>query len=578
MQDYETTYSWECVPHDAAVAAALAASLEIPLPLAKVLVGRGYGEPAHAEAFLNPALSQLSDPFSLPGVTPGVERTLRAIEKGEKIVIYGDYDCDGITATVLLLQVLGELGGVVEHFIPKRAEDGFGFQLGALDRVLEEHQPQLIITADCGMRSEAAVAEASRVGVDVVIVDHHRPYGAPRPEACAIIHSVLDDVLPSMQSLSAVGLAFTFCRALRQAALGANFAQAEDLDIWQHLDLVTIGTVTDLMFLQGDNRVLVHFGLALLNDVRKRRPGIVALMRIAGLRTEIGSYEVGFLLGPRLSAAGRVGDAEVAIDLLMVEDPMEARRLAGRLDACYRERRRIEDVVLQAATDAVSGGVNQGASALIAVGKDWHIGTIGIVAARISGRYNRPAVIISYNDKGWARGSCRSIAGVDLEAVLTQCSSHLLSYGGYGNVAGFSIKKSEIPAFCKAFEKVCRACLGDEVGLETYEVDAWIDLSEVDDRLLDSIKILQPLGLGNQTPTWAARNVRIQGPPTIVGGNHLKCTLVSGGVQRDAIGYGLGNRKLPAEPLDVLFQLQRNHYRGRSVLQLSIKDFRSSVA
>ncbi len=577
MQDYETTYSWESVPHDADAAHALAASLKIPVPLAKVLVGRGYGDPSDAELFLHPALSQLSDPFALPGVSQAVTRTLRAIAEGEKIVIYGDYDCDGVCATVLLLQILGQLGAVVDHFIPKRAEDGFGFRLGALDRVLEEHQPTLIITADCGMRSGVAVAEASRVGVDVIIVDHHSPYGAPRPDACAILHSVLDDVLPSMQSFSAVGLAFTFCRALRQAALEAKLESAEDVDIWKQLDLVTIGTVTDLMALQGDNRILVHLGLALLNDVSKRRPGILAMMRIAGLRTEIGSYEVGFLLGPRLSAAGRVGNAEVAIGLLMVDDPMEARRLAGQLDACYRERRRIEDVVLQAATNAVSGAVKKGASVLIAVGKNWHIGTIGIVAARISGRYNRPAVIISYNDKGQARGSCRSITGVDLEAALNKCSAHLISYGGYGNMAGFAIEKSEIPAFCKSFEKVCREYLGDEVGLETHEVDAWIDLSEVDDQLLDSIKVLQPLGLGNQTPTWGVRNVRIQGPPTIVGGNHLKCTVVSGGTQHDAIGYGLGDRTLPAEPLDMLFQLQRNHYRGRSILQLSIKDFRSSV-
>ena len=578
MQISETSCEWESVPYDEGVASRLASSLDLPAALGKVLAGRGMCSESEARAFLHPALSQLTDPFLLPGVSRGIQRALGAIEKREKIVIYGDYDCDGVTTTVLLVEVLRQLGGEVSYFIPKRAEDGFGFTLGALDKVLAELQPKLIVTADCGMRSADAVQRASSEGVDVIIVDHHRPYGAPVPDAVAVVSSVLDDTPETMVALASSGLAFTFCRALRQAAVAAGLAGAEAMDLWQYLDLVTIGTVTDLMPLQGDNRILVHFGLAQLNDVSKRRPGVLALIRAAGLRTEIGSYEVGFLVGPRLSAAGRVGNADVAVGLLLQSDAMEARRMAGQLDACYRERRRIEESVMQSALTAASASIAQETGAIIAVGSKWHIGTIGIVAARICGRYNRPAVVISLDEKGvCARGSCRSIPGVDLEAVFGQCAEYLVAYGGHGFAAGFSVKTDKVPAFCKAFEVACR-----EIHIKTDvadggEVDAWLSFAEVDDQLLDAIKLLQPLGLGNQTPVWGARNVRVQGPAKIVGGNHLKLTLVSGGGQHDAIGYGLGEKKLPPEPWDVTFQLQRNHFKGKSMLQLSIKNFRTTM-
>jgi len=554
----------------------LAASLRVPLPLAKVLVGRGIGDLSRARSFLLPDLSQLTDPFALPGMRPAVERLLRAIAGGERITVYGDYDCDGLTATVLLLEVLQALGASVDFFIPRRAEDGFGFSLGVLDKVLQENLPDLILTADCGMRSWEAIEEAGRAGVDVIVLDHHRPYGAPRPQAAGLVSPLGEDVPDPLRHLSSVGLAFTLCRALRAGGQAEGLAKAADLDLWGYLDLVAIGTISDLLPLLGDNRILVHFGLALLNDVSKRRPGILALMRVAGLRTEVGSYEVGFLMGPRLSAAGRLGNPELALSLLMARDAMEARRLAGQLDACHRERRRIEDGVLQAAVDSLGDAPSQPGCCLIAVGRDWHIGTIGIVAARLCGRFHRTAVVISYDADGLGRGSCRSTGDVNLEQVFAACAPYLGHYGGYDTVAGFTMEKKQIPRFCKAFAQACVQAGGREDCGERHMVDAWVQLSEADETLLDSLKALQPMGLGNQTPVWGVRNVRVQGPSRIVGDNHLIVTLVSGGTARNAIGYGLGHRALPDGPLDVIFQLQRNQYRGRSTLQLSIKDFRPS--
>ena len=564
---------WKCVPYDDTVSAALASALDLPLAIGKVLVGRGIHTEAAARAYLNPALSQLTDPFSMPGITVALKRVLQAIDQSEQIVVYGDYDCDGVVATTLLVDVLRKLGAEVAYFIPQRVEDGFGFTLGALDRVLEEMHPRLIITADCGMRSADAVDKASQAGVDTIIIDHHFPYGSPFPSSLAVISSIDENAPSSMQSLASVGLAFVLCRALC-----STLDAGSEIDMWHYLDLVTIGTITDLMPLTGDNRILTHFGLQLLNDVRKRRPGILALLRMAGLRTELGSYEVGFLVGPRVSAAGRVGDASVAVGLLLETDPMEARRFSGRLEACYRERRRIEEGVMQDALAAAQETIKEQEGVIVAVGSGWHIGTIGIVAARISGRYNRPVVVITNEGDGKARGSCRSVSGVDLEKVLTHCSEYLLSYGGHGFVAGFALETEHIAAFCEAFRSACKRERDPALETGQYDVDAWIDLSEADAYLLDSIKQLQPLGVGNQTPVWGARHVRIQGPPKIVGGNHLKCTIVSGNTQCDAIGYGLGDLTVPEEPLDICFQLQRNHYRGVSRLQLSLKSMRHSVA
>lgn len=570
---------WTDITHDEGLAETLASALRQPLALGRVLAGRGIQDAKAAQTFLQPDLADLADPMALPGVKEAVERTRQAMENGERITIYGDYDCDGVTATAMLQEMLTDLGCNVNTFIPKRAEDGFGFTLGALGKVVEDNQPSLIITADCGMRSHTAVSKAKKFGVDVIIIDHHRPYGDPHPdEAVALISTELDTVPGSMKPLSASGMAFYFCRALLAAFMENGLGQTQEIDLWKYLDLVAIGTISDLMPLTGDNRILCYHGLSLLNDVSKRRPGVLALIRAAGIRTEIGSYEVGFLLGPRLNSAGRVGNADLALHLLLETDTMQCRRYAGQVDASNRERRRIEDGVVESAVDAVATELRANACGLVAAGEQWHIGTIGIVAARLSSRFYRPVAVIAYDQDGNGRGSCRSTDGVDLEKVLARCAPHLEQYGGHATAAGFGIKKEKIPAFRKTFEAACRDLLDEDALVEKHTVDAWICLSEADDALYDALQQLQPLGLGNQTPMWGVRNVRTQGPVRIVGANHLKLTIVSGATERDAIGYGLGERTFPKGPVDIIFQLQRNSFKGRQTLQLSIKDFRVAAS
>lgn len=574
----ERLNQWDVATCDEGQAGALAAALQLPLPLARTLASRGCDTMEAAKAFLDPQLDALTDPFLMPGMAAAARRTVTALQDGQKITIYSDYDCDGLTTTAVLLDVLRDCGGQVDFFIPRRAEDGYGFTLGTLDKVLAGNQPQLIITADCGMRSGDAVAEARAAGVDVIIIDHHRSYGEALPEALALLSPVLDGVPAAMTCLASSGMAFMFCRALRAAAIEAGLAAAKELDLWKYLDLVTIGTISDLMHLVGDNRILVAHGLALLNDVAKRRPGVLALIRAAGIRTEIGSYEVGFQMGPRLNAAGRVGNPELALQLLVEIDAMQARRLAGQVDACNRERKRIEDGVHDAAMESVADAVRADCCGLVAVGRKWHIGTIGVVAARLCGRFHRPVAVITIDEHGSGRGSCRSTAGVNLETVLERCVSWLEQFGGHATAAGFSIRQENVKAFREAFEGACRECMVKEDLTEQYVIDSWVTLGEADASLFEAQRHLQPYGLGNPTPVWGARNVRVQGPAKIVGGNHLKITLVNGATQCDAIGYGMGDRKLPEGALDVLFQLQYNHYQGRKMLQMSIKDFRPSGA
>ncbi len=571
-------YNWEDIPYDVEAARGLSESLEVPFPLGCVLAGRGYDEPEAARRFLEARMEDLTDPYTMPGVADGVMRIMEALAAEERISIYADYDCDGVVGALVYAGVLRHLGGTVEIFVPKRMEDGYGFTLGALERVIDEQRPDLILTSDCGMRSHEPVADAKESGIDVIVTDHHVDYVEDPPSAVAVINPVVAGTPPALEGLSGSGIAYTLCRALLQEAETRGWSSAKTLDITSYLDLVAIGTISDLMPLVGENRILVRHGLALLNDEKRRRPGLVALTRVAGIRTALGSYEVGFQLGPRISSAGRMGSADLSLKLLAETDPWQARRLAGQLDACNRERKRIENVVMEEAMGLVVPQVDAGAQGLVATKSGWHVGAIGIVAARLSGRYNRPAVIISFDENGLGRGSCRGTPDLSILDVLSRCSSHLIQYGGYKAAAGFQIHKKDVSAFADAFVAACAACLRQDDFVETCAIDGTLQLEEANAALLDAVQRLQPLGVGNQTPVWRVNGVRLQGRPTVVGGDHMKLVLVSGHTRREAIGFGMANLKPIATCLDVVFQLQYNVYRGKRTLQLSLKDFCESQA
>lgn len=577
---------WKTVEVDEASAKNLADELDLPMPVAKVLAARGFERPENAKRFLNPRLSDLADPFSLPGMTDAVEHIWTAILKHRKITVYGDYDADGVTGTALLVSVLKEMGGDVGSFLPSRLSEGYGLTVDALDRCIKTNKPKLVITVDCGSSSVEAVEFARRAGVDVIVTDHHEvPEGGACP-ALAVVNPKLNGD-GSMASLAGAGVVFKLSQGLVKHGLKKRRKEVADIDLRNWLDLVAIGTVADVVPLVGENRILVRHGLDRLKESasrdmdrgsgRNERPGLNALVRKAGIKSGIDCYHLGFLIAPRLNAAGRLGSAETALELLMTTDALRARNLAGHLDASNRERKRIEDTILDEAVNEIDGYFDEKRDFGLVIGREgWHAGTIGIVAARICARYRRPTVVIAFDEKGRGQGSCRSIEALSIVDVLGRCSDLLVSHGGHKMAAGLIIEKDKLDAFRSRFNELCAAELENCNLRPFWNIDAWINLGEADERLFQAIQKLRPFGVGNTTPTWGVRGVRLIGQPKIVGKDHLKMLVVSGGSQLEAIAFRMAHRELPDGAIDMLFNLHENTYMGHRSLQLNVKDFRPS--
>lgn len=564
---------WRPAPCDEARAGDLSTRLRIPLPAARLLCVRGLDTDEAIDRYLNPRLSDLGDPFALPAMAGAVERIWAALGAQERIVVFGDYDVDGITSTALLVQVLRALGGDVEPFLPHRMEEGYGLSPEALARCCEELQPSLIVTVDCGTGSVKAVREAAAAGIDVVVTDHHTP-GPEVADAVAVVNPKLG-TREDLHVLAGVGVAFKLCHGLLKHGRAAGRAIAE-LDLRRYLDLVALGTITDIVPLTGENRILARHGLAQMN--RTECAGLAALARVAGIDTKIDAYEVGFRLGPRLNAAGRLGDALLSLELLLSNEPDRIMELAHHLDAANRERQEIEARILKLATDELDAQFDgRRHFGLVVAREGFHTGVVGIVASRLAQRYNRPAVVIGLDDEG-GRGSCRSIEGFDMVAALQQCAPLLRKFGGHTMAAGLEIGKGEVAAFAERFNEVAAAALAGADLRPVQKVDAWMELGEADEQMMKALEQMRPFGFGNSTPVWAARGLSLVGPPRVVGQGHLKMVLASGGVQREAIGWGLGTRKIPDGPLDVAFQLRRESYQGRERLVLNVQDFRPTPA
>ena len=547
--------------------------LQLSHLVSRLLAGRDH-TPDSARKFLASRLSDLPDPFLLPDMDIAVSRLQSAIKNGDAIEIHGDYDVDGITGTVLLFAGLSAMGGAeLSYHIPLRLRDGYGLSGGAL-RDAAERGTRLVVSVDCGVSAHAEAELAKALGLDLIITDHHQP-PSTLPEAMAVINPQRKDSQFPFQNLAGVGVAFFLLVALRKRLRDCGwFKDHPEPDLRQYLDLVALGTIADLVPLQGINRTLTRYGLGLLDS--DPRVGIKALKQIAAVK-EVSCSAVGFQLAPRLNAAGRMEDAGLGVELLLEQDMLRALNTARYLDQCNRERRELEKHTLQEAERAVAELSGEYTHTIVLGGEGWHPGVIGIVASRLVDRYGRPTVLIALDgDSG--KGSARSVRGYHLYHGLQACADHLIAFGGHEMAAGLSISRDHCNDFAVAMEEHARAELSvDDLTPKLYH-DGELLLEELDLETLRQMEGLAPFGMGNPEPLLLIESVRARRVQT-VGESHLRFIACQGAFSHPAIAFGMLERRQEFEgELDLLVSPQINRYQGRETVQLRVKDVRSANA
>jgi single-stranded-DNA-specific exonuclease len=543
---------------------ALASELSIPEALAAILVQRGLAEPAHAKAFLRPDLDGLTDPHRFAGMPAALDLVVRAVRDRRTILVHGDYDVDGQCGAAMLTRILRSAGASVEAFVPHRIRDGYDFGpagLAAAQRV----GAGLIITCDCGITAVSAVAAARAAGIDVIVTDHHLP-GDELPPANAVLDPRRPDCQSEDKHLCGAGVAFKLAQALVQV-LGLS----PNLPL-HFLDYVALATIADVVPLVGENRILARYGLKMLAD--SRWVGLRALVEAAGLtQRPLRAAHVGFIIAPRLNAAGRIGDANDGLRLLLTEDPKEAAALARELETINARRQEMDQLILDEAIETVEKTLHAADAAIVLGSDTWHPGVIGIVASRLVERYGRPTFLVGWEPGGeLGRGSGRSISGFDLHGALQRVGSHLEKYGGHTMAAGFTIRRDRFEDFRVAFLAVAGELLSPEDLAPSQRIDLELPLDKVSPELERLMRHLEPCGAGNPAPVFGVRNARAVGARR-VGTNHLRFTLDDGNAVLPAIGFRWADA-VPEDwltnPLDVAFRLERDDWQGRVTIQARV--------
>ncbi len=546
-------------PPERSAVLALADRLSLPVALAALLVQRGHAEAESARAYLRPALGNLSDPTTLAGVPEAVEAITAAVRAGRTILVHGDYDVDGQCATALLARALRAAGAPVVPFVPHRLRDGYDFGPAGL-AAAQAAGAALVITADCGITAVDTVRAAQAAGIDVVVTDHHLP-GDELPPALAVIDPQRPDDRSGLTSLCGTGIAFKLVQALVPAlGLPPNLP-------YYLLDLVALATVADVVPLQGENRILVKHGLRLMSE--SSWPGVRGLVEASGLGgKEVRAGHVGFILGPRLNAAGRIGDAMEGLRLLLSDDPGEAATLAQRLDGLNTERQALDQRILEEALEQVERSADlDRETGFVLSGEGWHPGVVGIVASRVVERYGRPAFLIAF-DGDIGKGSGRSISRFDLHSALLACGDLLERYGGHQMAAGLTIRRDNLDAFRARFAGITRERLGPEDLGPEQRVDLEVGLSDMTYELERLCRYLEPCGTGNASPVFGVRGIRLAARSR-VGNGHLKGVLDDGRYRLPAIGFQWADRVpwLGDDPVDAAFRLECNEWNGQVSLQ-----------
>ncbi len=563
---------WKIKSTNEELQASLVKELNILPITAKLLINRGLVDIDEAFSFLSPNIKEIHDPNLMKDMDKAVKRVMTAITSGEKMAIFGDYDVDGTTATALLKLFFTELGIDVETYIPERLTEGYGLSTGPVD-ALAERGVTLIITTDCGVSNFDEVTYASTLGMDVIITDHHMVPDKV-PPAVAILNPRQEGCKFPFKGLAGVGVAFNFAMALRTKLREAGHfkAEADMPNLKNYLDLVCIGTVADMVPLVGENRLFVKYGIEVLK--KSAREGLKALKAASGVRDEsLNTETISYQIAPRINAAGRVKRADIALDLLTTSDPVKAMKLASELDSINCGRQEIERKIYSEAEALLES--EQGKKGFVIFSEKWHPGVIGIVASKLVNRYNRPTVMIAI-DGEVGRGSGRGIKNFDLLEGIKSCAHLLERYGGHKAAAGFTIRKENIDTFKREFLEALEKNLSDEDLIPEVELDAVVNLDDVDARLISEIERLSPFGISNREPLFCAEDTHIV-HTQIVGQKHLRLKVKHKGDPLKAIAFGMGGlHPMKGSGFDLLFRPYFDDWQGRRSLALKIKDVKES--
>ena len=567
---------WTLAEPSAEKAAALASALNLPIFIARLLVARKVATPAEAESFLQSDLARLHDPFLMKGMDLAVDRVVAAISAGEKITVYGDYDVDGVTAASLMVHFLRELDTPFGYYLPERMAEGYGVNKPALQKI-RDGGSSLVITADCGITAVDETAFAKEIGLDVIVTDHHQVGKAGLPQAVAILNPHQEGCAYPYRFLSGVGIIFKLAVAVRSALHAKGWEKDKLPNLKKHLDLFALGTIADVAPLTGENHTLTLHGLEAMRVTVK--PGLVALKSVAGVNGKIDPRAVGFGLGPRLNAAGRLGKADAGFHLLTCQDMTQAKEMARAIDDINEERKKAQGWTQEEADYLMEREIDleRKDSVIVLASENFHPGVIGIVAARLVEKFYRPAILIAIKE-GQGKGSARSIPCFNIFKAMTECSGSLDQFGGHAYAAGLTVDEKKIEAFKKAINIVGRRYLTPDKLVPELIVDSVLDLRDVDRKFFDGMQKLAPFGTGNPAPVFmstgvTAHDLRMIGKEK----NHAKFRATQGGKTIEAIGFNLAKafRKVGQDDLiDIVYEIDLNEWNGKETLQLKILDTR----
>lgn len=535
--------------------------LEISKVTAQILINRGITNIEEANNFLNTSLDNLLDPFSFMDMGKAVNLVRNHAQQKNKIMVFGDYDVDGITSTALLKNTLSRMGIEAFHYLPHRVKEGYGLSKNIVS-IAKEKDIKLLITVDCGTSSHKEIQALKQAGVDAIITDHHEPADSNIPQASAVINPKLKNSGYKYRDLAGVGVAYKLCQALTQDKL------IEDLD------LVALGTIADVVPLSGENRVIAKFGLSCMANTNKA--GLRALIENSGIKDKkITSTFVGFILGPRINASGRMDTAQASLDLLMAQEKSEADELAKVLEKCNRERQKIEGKIMEEALIVIEREVNFKQHKVIVVSSSgWHQGVLGIVASKIADRFYRPAIVISEDDV-LCKGSGRSIKNFHLFHALTECSEFLDNFGGHSYAVGLNISRNNIVNFKNKINSIAYEKLSLEDLVPSLDVDMELSLTDITGGLISELEMLEPFGTGNPEPLFYTANLKLKSRPQLLGRDTIKFWLTDTNTAFQAIGFSKGrfmDSLVNADCFDLVYTICRDTWQGRTNTLLEIKD------